>query len=344
MNDASPAYRAHLLRVDGLADLAALLSDLAVDRGGINIMAAKGVLRLIRIEQLPTAAANIIKQEALARGGDLATPWTAAAFEAPFVDVILIGSVTTLRSLVSKLYRQPAFDLPRIAASIQQVLVHTTPGYLPVAPQPKRQGVVVEETLDDLVGGRIPLQPGTNRAPGVPASALDWPWRERTLLVCPGFRPEREGLASGGAPGDDLLLVPHRLSREEWAALPPDRPLLLRHEGPAALRELWQGLWTALDRAASSGVALERLLLDPGLDREKEASVALQVTRRLTELTSFGRPLLWSFGPGLDSLAALTLAVERGAHGLHAPFDPRLPDWIATVDRLLRSTPEGKDE
>lgn len=344
MNDASTAYRARLLKADGLDDLAALLKDLEVDRGGITIMAAKGILRLIRLEQIPTAAANIIKQEALARGGDLATPWTAAAFEVPHVDVILIGSVTTLRSLVSKLFRQPAFDLPRIAASIQQVLVHTTPGYLPVAPQPKRQGIVVEETLDDLIGGRIPLQPGTNRASAHPASVLDWPWGERSLLVCPGFRPEREGLSSGGAPADDLLLVPHRLSREEWSALPVDRPLLLRHEGPAGLKGLWQDLWTALDRAASSGVALERILLDPGLDRGKEASVALQVTRRLPEFRSFGRPLLWSFGPDLESLAALTLAVERGANGLHAPFDPHLPDWLRTVDRLLRPAPHGKDE
>lgn len=344
MNDAANAYRARLVRADGLDDLAALLTDLAVDRGGINIMAAKGILRLIRIEQIPTAAANIIKQEALARGGDLATPWTAAAFEAPLVDVLLLGSVTTLRSLVSKLYRQPAFDLPKIASSIQQVLVHTTPGYLPVASQVKRQGVVVEETMDDLFGGRIPLQPGTNRAPSAPASALDWPWRERTLLVCPGFRPEREGLSSGEDPAEDLLLVSHILSREEWTALPPDRPLLLRHEGPADLDGLWREVWGALDRAASSGIALERILVDPGLDRGKEASVALQVTRRLNELRSLGRPLLWSFGPELESLAALTLAVERGANGLHAPFHAKLPDWIATVDRLLRPAPNGKDE
>lgn len=343
MNDPT-AYRARLLTADGMDDLTVLLKDLAVDRGGINIMASKGLLRLIRLEQIPTAAANIIKQEALARGGDLATPWTAAAFEVPLVDVILIGSVTTLRSLVSKLFRQPAFDLPRIAASIQQVLVHTTPGYLPVAPQPKRQGIVVEETLDDLIGGRIPLQPGTNRAPATPASMIDWPWGERTLLVCPGFRPEREGFASGGAPTDDLLIVDHILSREDWTALPADRPLLLRHEGTAGLEEIWQGLWTALDRAASAGIALERILLDPGLDRGKEASAALQVTRRLTELRSFGRPLLWSFGPGLDSLAALTLAVERGANGLHAPYGPHLSDWIRTVDRLIRPTAYGKDD
>lgn len=343
MSERSTAYRARLLRADGLADLQAMMRQLAVDRGGVNIMAAKGLLRLIRIEAVPVAAANIIKQEALARGGDLATPWSAAAFAEPFVDVLLIGSMTTLRSLVSKLYRQPAFDLPQIADAIQRVLVHTTPGYLPVAPKAKRQGIVVEETLDDLSGGRIPLEGGTHRAPAVPASLLDWPWQARTLLVCPGFRPGREGVSSGG-PADDLLLLDHMLLEEAWAALPPGRPLLLRHEGPASPDQLWRELWEALERANAAGVALERILLDPGLDRGKGGSEALAVTKRLTELSSFGRPLLWSFGPGLDSLAALTLAVERGAHGLHAPYDPRLPEWIGIVDRLLRPAADGKDE
>jgi hypothetical protein len=340
--DAEPtAYRARLLQVTGLADLQSLMADLAVDRGGINIMAAKGLLRLIRVEQIPTAAANIIKQEVLARGGDLATPWTAAAFEVPFVDVILIGSLTTLRSVVGKLYRQPAFDLPKIADSIQRVLVHTTPGYLPVAPQPKRQGVVVEETLDDLAGGRIPLQPATHRAPRAPDSVLDWAWGRRTLFVTPDFRPERvECLRSGTTPEADLFLIPHTATPGEWQGAPADRPILLRHEGAAELDQLYRDLWTALERATGLGIGPERIVLDPGLDRGKEASVALEATRRLGELSSLGRPILWSIGPELDSLAALTLAVDRGAHGIHGPFDPRLPDWIATVDRLLRPVAE----
>jgi hypothetical protein len=354
---ASPKpYQARLLELKGLADLQSALVALDVDRGGINIMAAKGVYRLIRIDQVPVASANIIKQEALARGAELATPWTAATFKAPFVDVILMGTLTSLRSLVSKLYRQHGFDLAEIADAIQRVLAFTTPGYLPVARQVNRQGIVVEETLDDHAGGRIPLEPGTHRATGRPRSVLNWPWGERSLLVSPlsslpiRSEREREGdpmanrgdeppslLTSGNTPAADLLLLPHDAPADQWERAASDgRPLLLRHEGTGGLDVVADQLWQALETGAKAGIAPERFLLDPGLDSGKTPEEACQITRRLTELTSFGAPLLWSIAPGLDPLAAFTLAVEKGAHGIHAPYDERLSAWIQTVDRLIR--------
>lgn len=178
----SHTYLARLLELHSLDELTREMRRLEVDAGGIPIMAAKGVHRLVLVEQVPTPAANVIKQEILARGGDLITPWTASGFEAPTVDVVFMGSLTTLRSTLSKLYRQHVYDLPQIADAVQRVLVHTTPGYLPVAPQPSRQGIVVEETLNDLAGGRIPLMPGSNRSRGLP-----------TLVPVPGHTPWRFG-------------------------------------------------------------------------------------------------------------------------------------------------------
>jgi|GEM_PF-586031 len=184
---AHAAYQARLLSLDSLPDLQREMALLGADKGGITIMAAKGVIRLIRVEQIPTQAANIIKQEILARGGDLATPCSAAAFAEPRVDVIFIGTVNTLRSTISKLYRQRVFDLPAIADAVQQVLIRTTPGYLPVARQPSRQGIVVEETLDDLAGGRLPLEPHSHRATGLPTlmplGKAEWEFGRRTYAA-----------------------------------------------------------------------------------------------------------------------------------------------------------------
>lgn len=182
-----PPYLARPLDLHSLEALRNEMYRLQVDKGGIPIMASKGVQRLILVEQIPTAAANCIKQEILARGGDLVTPASAAGFEAPFVDAILIGNLTTLRSTISKLYRQTAFDMPLIADVVQNLLVRTTPGYLPVAPRPNRQGVVVEETLEDLMGGRIPLQPGAHRATGrpacVPVPGHTWRFGDMTYVM-----------------------------------------------------------------------------------------------------------------------------------------------------------------
>lgn len=196
-----PKYLARLLSLHTMDELRAEMTQLQVDRGGMPIMSAKGILRLIRVDGVPTPAANLIKQEILARGGDLATPWTASTFAAPTVDVIFIGSVTTLRSTLSKLYRQRVFDLPAIADAVQAVLVHTVPGYLPVSPRPNRQGVVVEETLEDLAGGRIPLSPGSHRATGVPALAGEpWPLGRATGLAAPvADLPGAEAAAAAGA-------------------------------------------------------------------------------------------------------------------------------------------------
>ncbi|HLN59913.1 MAG TPA: dihydropteroate synthase, partial [Symbiobacteriaceae bacterium] len=180
-------YLARLLDLHSLEALQREMNRLQVDKGGIPIMAAKGVIRLVLVEQIPTAAANCIKQEILARGGDLITPWTASGFEAPYVDAVFVGNLTTLRSTISKLYRQSVYDMPQIADAVQRVLVHTTPGYLPVSPHVSRQGLVVEETLDDLAGGRIPLAPGTSRARGVPSLvAVDghtWRFGQMTYVM-----------------------------------------------------------------------------------------------------------------------------------------------------------------
>ncbi|HYG60742.1 MAG TPA: hypothetical protein VD902_21920, partial [Symbiobacteriaceae bacterium] len=114
---ASP-YRARLLDLDSLEAFRHEMRRLEVDKGGIPIMASKSILRRVAVEQIPTAAANVIKQEILARGGDLVTPWAASGFEAPLVDVIFVGSLTTLRSTISKLYRQHVYDLPLIADAL----------------------------------------------------------------------------------------------------------------------------------------------------------------------------------------------------------------------------------
>lgn len=212
---AHAAYHARLLSLDSLPALQQEINHLGTDRGGVSIMAAKGILRLIRVDQIPTQAANIIKQEILARGGDLATPWSASAFAAPRVDVIFIGSLNTLRSTLSKLYRQRVYDLPAIADAVQRVLIRTTPGYLPVARQPSRQGIVVEETLDDLAGGRIPLEPHGYRANGLPTlmplETLQWQFGSRTYIMVPisptPLLADESAARRAAAAGADLLLL-----------------------------------------------------------------------------------------------------------------------------------------
>lgn len=374
------AYRARLLDLHTVEALRREMLRIDVDKGGIPIMAAKGIQRLILLEQIPTAAANCIKQEILARGGECVTPQSAAGFEVPFVDVILIGNLTTLRSTISKLYRQSVFDMPVIADIVQNLLVHTTPGYLPVSPRPSRQGVVVEETLEDLAGGRIPLQPGTNRATGrptcVPIPGHAWRFGELTYVMgivnatpdsfsddgldrdqAAAWRRIEQVVAEGAhivdiggessearshAPIDAQdeidrvipLIVRTRerfpaviVSVDTWKARvaeaavaagaqiindvgamrrDPDLkrvaaasgvPIVLMHSQETTnytdlVSDVHRFFYEAMDEAVAAGVREEQIVLDAGFGFGKSVQQDLELTRRLREMTGFGRPLL----------------------------------------------------
>jgi len=122
-------YRARVIDLPDVASLRAELKRLEVDPGGVYIMQTKGIARLVLLEGISTKAANIIKQEALARGGDLAVSWKVADFDPEPTDVLLMGSLTFYRVLVEKLARQSVFDLQHIGREIDKMLTESVPGY-----------------------------------------------------------------------------------------------------------------------------------------------------------------------------------------------------------------------
>lgn len=131
-------YRARLLDLPDVAALRAELKRLKVDPGGVYIMQTKGVGKLMLLEGVSPKAANIIKQEALARGGDLAVSWTVADFDPEPTDVLLMGSLTFYRVLVEKLLRQSVYDLQHIGREIDKVLTEAVSGYRAVTLQQRR--------------------------------------------------------------------------------------------------------------------------------------------------------------------------------------------------------------
>ncbi|MHB9134259.1 MAG: dihydropteroate synthase [Armatimonadota bacterium] len=59
---------------------------------GVAIMTSKGVFRLVRLERVPTEAANIVKQEMLAHGGDAAIHAQTPNCDIARTDVVLMGT------------------------------------------------------------------------------------------------------------------------------------------------------------------------------------------------------------------------------------------------------------
>ncbi|MCX8033157.1 MAG: dihydropteroate synthase [Thermoleophilia bacterium] len=92
-----------------------------VSAPGINIMEKKSVFRAVRVRDLELRAANILKQEMLARGGEAAISREVFEWRGEKADCIITGTLAQFERLIEKLKLQP-FGLRALASSIQAAL------------------------------------------------------------------------------------------------------------------------------------------------------------------------------------------------------------------------------
>ena len=99
------------------------MEHLGVYKPSVEIMLGKGKIVPLKLLHVRTPAANIIKQEMLAAGGDCATPGTTITCAVPNVDVILLGNQKHYKTLLYKLKQMPYFGIPAIVAELERYLV-----------------------------------------------------------------------------------------------------------------------------------------------------------------------------------------------------------------------------
>ena len=97
-----------------------LLKELGVDGGGVSILASKMKHHIIYIKDLHVGAANILKQDALSVGADLAVPRGTVIATIPKVDCILIATHKQLEILSKKELPQP-FGLKELAKELKLI-------------------------------------------------------------------------------------------------------------------------------------------------------------------------------------------------------------------------------
>ncbi|MEA3522863.1 MAG: dihydropteroate synthase [Campylobacterota bacterium] len=95
-----------------------VLQELGVDGGGISILASKMKLHFFYIRALHVGGANILKQDALSIGADLAVPKGTVLATTSHVDAILIANTKQLKELSRKELAQP-FGLKNLALELQ---------------------------------------------------------------------------------------------------------------------------------------------------------------------------------------------------------------------------------
>lgn len=98
------------------------LEHLGVYKPSVDIMLGKGKITPLKVLHVRTPAANIIKQEMLAAGGDCATPGTTITCAVPYVDILLLGNAKHYKTLVYKLKQMPYFGIPDIVADLETYL------------------------------------------------------------------------------------------------------------------------------------------------------------------------------------------------------------------------------
>lgn len=98
------------------------IEHLGVYKPSVAIMLGKGKITPLKVLHVRTPAANIIKQEMLAAGGDCATPGTTITCAVPYVDILLLGNAKHYKTLVYKLKQMPYFGIPDIVADLETYL------------------------------------------------------------------------------------------------------------------------------------------------------------------------------------------------------------------------------
>ncbi len=106
-----------ILNSQGSGKIKKIMQDIWVDKAGIRIMLPKSKNYLIKINNLSNICANILKQEMLSLGGDVAIARGALTGKSKRTDCLIMGNRAQFNRLNCKLRSQP-FNLERLSKDI----------------------------------------------------------------------------------------------------------------------------------------------------------------------------------------------------------------------------------
>jgi dihydropteroate synthase len=124
-----------ILELKNSAEIVEALKLIEVDEVGIGMMAPKAHHYVLKIDSLSVPAANILKQEMLAVGGDAALHRKACDFSIQNTPCLLMGTYHQYQKVIKKLQVQP-FGLKATGKEMQNVLRHffSTPSSIQAGP------------------------------------------------------------------------------------------------------------------------------------------------------------------------------------------------------------------
>jgi dihydropteroate synthase len=144
-----------------LSAVRAAMHSARVSKPGIDIMEHKALFRVVRVGNVGIRAANILKQEMLARGGEVAISREVYEWHGEVADCLIMGTLAQFERLLPKLRIQP-FRLEALADAIEIALrndlgaVPLTPAGMDLGEGPLLMGIV-NVTPDSFSDGGVHL-------------------------------------------------------------------------------------------------------------------------------------------------------------------------------------------
>ena len=203
------------------------------------------MFRVVRVRGLDVRAANILKQEMLSRGGEVATSREVYELHGGSADCLVMGTLTQFERLLPKLRQQP-FGLRRLAVGIEAALrnydepIPTGPAGLDLSRAPLLMGVL-NVTPDSFSDG------GSYASPDEAVKAALAMAEEGAALIDVGGESTR--------PGSDPLPEDEELSRvlpvvEALASALPGRVSVDTYKARVAAKALAAGAYMINDISA----------------------------------------------------------------------------------------------
>lgn len=115
------SYNARVIYIDNKEKALSELAKIGCDAAGAHIMSDKAVFRTIKVENIKSKAALILKQTMLSKGGEASIHKKAADLSEEYTDVLLSASVKQYKEAINRLKPQP-WGLKQLAVEIENLL------------------------------------------------------------------------------------------------------------------------------------------------------------------------------------------------------------------------------
>lgn len=114
-------FNPQVLNIETTEQAAVEMEKIACTSAGIAIMKDKAVFKVIKLTDINTKAANILKQTFLSKGGEVAISRHCADLSRDTSDVIIMATLHQYRQAIPVLKMQP-WKLKNVAAVLEEIL------------------------------------------------------------------------------------------------------------------------------------------------------------------------------------------------------------------------------